>query len=219
MACSSVLAASLATGSPWYRTSLVAGAGGVICVSAPAAAGSFQTSAARTPGARRASLKSTAVTRACGCGERTTFPKIMPGRLMSKLYLARPVTLSGPSSRLTRVLSTTGFSGHAYFFAFAVGPVGAGGGAPGCCALATSHPLHAGRCFHDASERPAATDVAVEARFHLRGRRVGMLLNERDGRHHEPRCAEASHQRVAIAEGLLHRMKRAAVRQTVDRAN
>jgi hypothetical protein len=27
---------------------------------------------------------------------------------------------------LTRVLRTTGFSGHAYFFAFAVGPDGAG---------------------------------------------------------------------------------------------
>ena len=65
----------------------------------------------------------------------------MPGRLMSKLYFARPATLSGPSRRLTRVLMTTGFSGHAYFFALAVGPGGAGGGAPAACALATSHPL------------------------------------------------------------------------------
>ena len=69
---------------------------------------------------------STDTMRACGCGERTILPKIMPGRLMSKLYFARPVTLSGPSRRFTRVLSTAGFAGHAYFFALAVGPGGAG---------------------------------------------------------------------------------------------
>src|ERR1700730_13506876 len=119
--------------------------------------GSFQTSADFTPGARRASAISTVTIRACGCGERTILPKIMPGRLMSKLYLARPATLSGPSSRFTRVLSTTGFSGQAYFLAFAVGPDAAGGGA-GFCALATSHPLHAGCGFHDSGECAAAAD-------------------------------------------------------------
>src|ERR1700730_8363197 len=102
--------------------------------------GSFQTSADFTPGARRASAMSTATMRACGCGERTILPKIMPGRLISKLYFARPDTLSGPSSRFTRALMTAGFSGHAYFLALAVGPAGAGGAA-GFCALATGHPL------------------------------------------------------------------------------
>ena len=46
-----------------------------------------------------------------------------------------------------------------------------------------------------------------------------MFLDQRDGRHHEARRAEAAHQRVAIAERLLHRMQRRAVCQTVDRAN
>src|SRR4029077_16029767 len=90
---------------------------------------SFHTSAAFTPGARRASDRSTLTMRACGRGERTILPKIMPGRLISKLYFARPATLSGPSRRFTRVLITTGFSGHAYFLALAVGPGAAGRGA------------------------------------------------------------------------------------------
>src|SRR5215472_9238575 len=106
---------------------------------------------------------------------------------MSKLYFARPVTLSGPSRRFTRVLSTAGLAGHAYFFAFSVGPDGAGGGAPGgFCALATGHPprrqLTAGRhrCFHNAHERAAAADVAVKALLHLFGSRLRMLFNQRD---------------------------------------
>src|SRR4051812_15280757 len=181
-ACSSVSAATAATGSPWYLHS------------APGVFGSFQTSAARTPGARCAALRSTAVTRACGCGERTILPKIMPGRLMSKLYLARPVTLSGPSRRFTRVLSTAGLGGHAYFFALAVGPGAAGGGAPRpSCALATGHPPRrelaacGHRGLHDADEGAAAADVAVEALLHLFGCRLRMFLDERDGRHHESR--------------------------------
>src|SRR6185369_10127431 len=104
---------------------------------------------------------------------------------MSKLYFARPDTLSGPSRRLTRVLRTAGFSGQAYFFAFAVGPGGAGCGAPGCCALATGHPFHADRCFHDPSERATAADVAIETGLDLCRCRVGMLFDERNGGHHE----------------------------------
>src|SRR4051812_22949459 len=171
----------------------------------------------RTPGAAFASVMSIETMRACGCGERTTLAKSIPGRLMSKLYLARPVTLSGPSRRLTRVLSTAGFAGHAYFFALAVGPVGAGGGA-GFCALATGHPPRCGRAacrrerrLHDADERAAAADVAVERALHLVGRRLRRLLDERDGRHHEARRAEAAHQRVAIAERLLHGVQLVAV--------
>jgi hypothetical protein len=44
--------------------------------------------------------------RACGCGDRTIRPYNMPGRLMSKVNFARPVTFSGPSSRTTFVPST-----------------------------------------------------------------------------------------------------------------
>src|SRR5665213_2212170 len=105
----------------------------------------------------------------------------MPGRLMSKLYFARPVALSGPSRRFTRVLSTAGFAGHAYFFASAVGPGVAGGGAP-CCALATSHPLRRRRCcrqrgLHDSHEGAAAADVAIEPLLHLLWCRLRMLLD------------------------------------------
>src|SRR5438552_358765 len=148
----------------------------------------------------------------------------MPGRLMSKLYFALPVTLSGPSRRLTRVLSTAGFDGHAYFFAFALGPGAAGGGA-GFCALATSHPPRrelaacSHRGFHNPHEGAAAADVAVEPLLDLFRRRLRMLFDERDGRHHEARRAEAAHQRVAIAEGLLHRMEPRAACEAVDGAD
>src|SRR5262245_1814378 len=150
----------------------------------------------------------------------------MPGRLMSKLYFALPVTLSGPSRRFARVLSTTGLDGQAYFFALAVGPDGAGGGAPRpSCALATGHPPRCQltacghRGFHDAHERAAAADVAVESFLHLFGRRLWMLLDQRDGGHHKARRAEAAHQRVAIAERLLHRMQLRTVGQTIHGAN
>jgi len=40
----------------------------------------------------------------------------MPGRLTSKVYFARPLTLSGPSRRLTRVPTTVfGVDGQLYF--------------------------------------------------------------------------------------------------------
>ena len=47
----------------------------------------------------------------------------------------------------------------------------------------------------------------------------GCLLEERDRRHDEARRAEAAHQAVGVAEGLLHRMQRRAVREAVDGAN
>src|SRR5437868_8476384 len=150
---------------------------------------------------------------------------------MSKLYFARPVTLSGPSRRFTRVLSTAGLLGHAYLFALADGPAAAGGGAPRpSCALATGHPqservrrepLAAGhhRRFLDADERAAAADVAVETLLDLLDGRLRIFFEQRNGRHHEARRAEAAHQRVAIAERLLHRMQPGAVGEAVDRAN
>src|SRR5689334_23749872 len=110
----------------------------------------------------------------------------MPGRLMSKLYFAFPVTLSGPSRRFTRVLSTAGLAGQAYFFALAVGPDGAGGGAPRpSCALATGHPqcvrrqplvARCQRGFLDADKSPAAADVAVQSFPDLFDGRLRILL-------------------------------------------
>src|SRR5215471_17121841 len=114
---------------------------------------------------------------------------------MSYVYLARPETLSGPSSRFTEVPINTGFCGQAYF-------AGAGSGwapPPGCAAggaggrlpviSATGHlpcsRLHGG--FHDACERAAAADVAVKTPFRLLDGRVWMFLEERDRGHHETR--------------------------------
>src|SRR6476646_5072134 len=136
----------------------------------------------------------------------------MPGRLMSKVYFARPVTLSGPSRRLTDVPMIAGFSGHAYFFTrsgLAVEPAGAGGcwrpePPPRC--LATGHHLCCHRRFFDTDERSAAADVAIQSPVHLLFGRPRIFFEERDGRHDEPRRAEAAHERVDIAEGLLDGM-------------
>src|SRR2546421_12367385 len=129
----------------------------------------------------------------------------MPGRLMSYVYRARPATLSGPSSRFTAVPRTAGFSGHKYLS----GMRSAGGGCwprppPPCgfSLLRTSHPPRLHRRFHDSCKCAAAADVAVEAFSRLFGGGVGMLLEKRDGGHHEARRAEAAHQRVDVAEGL-----------------
>ena len=70
--------------------------------------------AAFTPGAFCAALRSIDTTRACGCGERRMRPYSRPGRLMSYAYFAAPVTFAGPSSRLTRVPTSVGCSGHGY---------------------------------------------------------------------------------------------------------
>ena len=45
----------------------------------------------------------------------------MPGRAMSKVYFARPVTLSGPSSRMIDVPINVGDEGQAYVFAASAG--------------------------------------------------------------------------------------------------
>src|SRR4051794_10796906 len=142
----------------------------------------------------------------------------MPGRLMSKVYLARPLTLSGPSNRLTRVPTTVGVVAGQLYLA----STGGGGGPPRpppCCASATLHPLHTGDRFEDAVERAAAADVAVEALFDLLGRRVGVFLEEADAGHDEARRAEAAHQRVLVAEGLLHGVQLSGSREPVDVAN
>ena len=55
----------------------------------------------------------------------------------------------------------------------------------------------------------------LPSRALLTCRRVGFgyFSSERHGRHDEARRAEPAHQRVAVAEGLLHRVQRRAVRR------
>src|SRR5262245_43653399 len=131
---------------------------------------------------------------------------------MSKVYFARPLTLFGPSIRLTwllRIFGSCGGSGHAYFFAFSVGPCGCcAAGVCGFCGLAMGH-LHAlaaglERGLADAAERAASADVAVQLAIDLRDGRLRILLEQRHGGHHEPGRAEAAHHRVLIAERLLY---------------
>ena len=115
MACSSVSAATAATSSPWYITTFVL-----------SSFGSRTTSDALKPGTRCAAEKSIETTFARGYGERTARAYSIPGRLTSNVYFARPLTLSGPSRRLTRVPTTVlGVDGQLYF-----GSTGGACGAP-----------------------------------------------------------------------------------------
>src|SRR5580704_11579244 len=186
IACSSVSAATAATSSPWNITRLFL-----------ASEKSRTRSAAFTPGIRVAADRSTATTRACGCGDRTMRAYSMPGRLMSNVYFARPVTLSGPSTRLTRVPRTDDLLGQAN------------------SELATLSPFHARNGLEDPRERTAPADVAVEAFFNLFGRRIRILLEQSYARHDEARRTESAHQRILITESLLNGMQLVGASETV----
>src|SRR5665213_1392303 len=138
---------------------------------------------------------------------------------MAYVYFARPETFAGPSGRFTRVLISVGFSGHAYRLASASSSGLGGVWPPRPWNSATGHPLHRQRRFHDAHERAAAADVAVELVARLVARRVRIFFEQRHGRHHEAGCAEAAHQAVVIEKRLLHRVQRGAAGETVDGAN
>src|SRR5256885_1497066 len=78
------------------------------------------------------------------------------------------------------------------------------------------HPPRFQRGFEDAYKRSTTADVSVEAFLDLLGSRVGIFLEDGSRRHHETRRAEAAHQAVGIAEGLLNGVKPGAVGQAVD---
>src|SRR5829696_2457941 len=192
-------------------------------------AGSLIAIAAFTPGTAFAAKRSIAVTLARGCGEPRISPYSMPGRMMSEVYFARPEALSGPSSRLIdlprRTRSPTGGQLRG-------GPEGgccacccgcgcappAGGVAGGCCWSATLHPL-AQRRFEDANVGPAAADVAVERALGLLGGRIRRFLEQCDRGGDEPRRAEAAHQPVLVAEGLLDGVENGVLREALDGAD
>ena len=83
-------------------------------------------------------------------------------------------------------------------------------------ALSTAHTLGRQRRFQYANVRSASTEISVERLLRLLGSGIRILLEQRDRRHHEARRAEAAHQSVVVAEGLLHRMKRCAIREAID---
>src|SRR4051812_49679453 len=75
------------------------------------------------------------------------------------------------------------------------------------------------RRFHDPHERAAAADVAVESLCDLLACRVRLFLEERHRGDDKAWRAEAAHQGVDVAEGLLHRMQRVARGQALDGAD
>src|SRR5947207_9813391 len=136
---------------------------------------------------------------------------------MSNVYFARPVTLSGPSRRLTDEPTMVIFSGQFHFLTRSL--ILSGCPAGGFCGLATGHPPYFHGCFHDAWEGPTPADIAVQSFVHLLWRGVGILFEESDGCHDESGSAEAAHHRISIAESLLHWMQLGAFRQPIDGAN
>src|SRR5512140_1127378 len=106
---------------------------------------------------RLATDKSTDTTRACGCGERTTRAYSIRGRAISKVYFARPVTLSGPSKRLTRVPRTEGLAGQAN--SDSAGTDAGASWSRRSSISATLSPFHAGNGFKDAGKRAAPANV------------------------------------------------------------
>src|SRR4051812_4822506 len=166
---------------------------------------------------RLATDRSTETTRACGCGDRTMRAYSMPGRAISKVYLARPVTLSGPSRRLTLVPRTEGLAGQAN--SESAGEDAGASRSRRSSKSATLSPFHTGHGFEDASERAATADVAVETLLDLFRRGIGMLFQQTNARHDESRSAEPAHERVLVAEGLLHGMQAVSVSETIHRAD
>src|SRR5687767_14878415 len=77
---------------------------------------------------------------ACACGERRILACSMRGRVMSKLYLARPVAFSTPSRRGTFVPISRRVAGHGMV------------SSPAACGLALA--------WHHASAKPQA-DVGL----------------------------------------------------------
>src|SRR5437773_372288 len=136
---------------------------------------------------------------------------------MSNVYFARPVTLSGPSRRLTGEPTMVIFSGQFHFLTRSL--IFSGCPAGGFCGLATGHPPYFHRCFHDAWEGPTAAYVAVQPFVQLGVGCLRIFLEDANRCHHESRSAEPAHHCIRIAEGLLYGVKLVTFRQPIDGAN
>src|ERR1044071_8435807 len=126
----------------------------------------------------------------------------MPGRLMSKEYLARPETFCGPSTREMRlpIRLRLSASGHLY------------------SAIATPSFLLIGRLQDggaDADVGPAAAEIAAQALLHLFGRRVGVLVEEGFASDDEAGRAEPALLRVVVNKRLLDRVQLVALHQAL----
>src|SRR3989454_6597979 len=171
------------------------------CASLPAP---LMTRTAFTPGNFSASEVSIDFTVACAYGERRTLPKSIPGRLMSNVYLARPLALAGPSMRLMRLPMSLRWlaSGQSYLH-FAMSP--------------SLHRL--GSLEHrlpDSHVGAATAQVAAQSSLHVFHGRVGVRIEEGLARHHEARRTEAALLRVVIHESRHHRVQVAFGRQALN---
>src|SRR5438105_471237 len=137
---------------------------------------------------------------------------------MSYVYLALPCALMGPSIRLMDFPRSVRSAGGGQVRAGPAGCCAAAAFAGGCC-LATGHPLCCQRRFQHTHVGAAPADVAIECAARLLGRWVRMLFEQRDGCGDETRRAEAAHQRVLLAECLLHRVEHRALCEAFDRTD
>src|ERR1044071_3464028 len=115
----------------------------------------------------------------------------MPGRLMSKEYLARPETFCGPSTREMRLPMRLRLSASGHLYS----------------AIASPSFLLLGRLQDrraNADVGAAAAEIAAQPLANLFRRRVGMLVEKSFAGDDEARRAEAALLCVVVNEGLLN---------------
>src|SRR6476619_2785652 len=155
---------------------------------------SSRVTTALTPGSFRAADASIDLMRACACGLRSTHPTNWPAMARSAPKRARPVTLSTPSGRSGRVpIHWNSEPGASFTFS---------------CMSGSSH-LGSGieHGAHDLVVTCASAQVAGQpvANFGFGG--VGLLLQQRLGRHQEAGRTDAALERGMLDELALQGMQ------------
>src|SRR5688500_11162881 len=167
---------------------------------------------ARTPGNASALAVSMRAMRACAWGLRITFATSIPGRSMSPVYLARPVTRStasmfGPRLPITRI-----------------GPP-----AIGCWAMSISdvylrrsrlrarHPRRRHHRLENLLVRRAPAQVAAQRLAHLVFGGARHAIEQRLGRHDLAGGAETALEPAVLDKCLLNRMQGIVIRETLNR--
>src|SRR2546423_7997949 len=180
---------------------------------------------ARAPGISSEGERSSAVTRPRAIGARTIAAYSIPGRLMSAVYTAAPVTFSSASMRGTHCPTTCiGVS--------AVHGAGSNSGTstmrvssrPSTSTFVVTKRLRATRHSpsgvlhreHDLRVRAAAAEVAAQCRPNLRLARARLLVEQRGRRDDLSGCAESALYGIVRDECLLQRVQ-LAVPKSLDR--
>src|SRR5512132_3531902 len=196
-------AATAATGSPAKRTRSIATTGRSRIAWPQYGSRSARSAAVRThttPGIASAPLASTAVKRACGNGERRTFPWSMRGTTMSPANCALPRSFSPASRRGTErpIAPRPSWASWSRL-------------------ISGRHPGELGHGRHDPAVARAAAEVAGEAALDLLDARELPRLEERgDGEQHAGSAEPALQRRVA-GERVLQAVELGFLRQPLDR--